>query len=177
MKQYSGFTLVELIVVITILAILGTIGFISLTKQHSYSRDSVREKDIANMSKILRLNIWSGNIWNITDYISTPLPNNVMWSWKAFGEDITSLSYEVGIGNPIKFNNETFTDPKSQTPYPIAIIQTKEWIYYQVAASLESGRAAISWNYFQGQSNDLSGIIKTPFWTQPVVEWSTNIPY
>ncbi|MFK7780612.1 MAG: prepilin-type N-terminal cleavage/methylation domain-containing protein, partial [Candidatus Gracilibacteria bacterium] len=45
----KAFTLVELIVVITILAILGTIAFISLQGYSKSSRDSVRISDVSNM--------------------------------------------------------------------------------------------------------------------------------
>ena len=46
-KQKKAFTLVELIVVITILAILWTIAFISLQWYSRDSRDSVRISDMS----------------------------------------------------------------------------------------------------------------------------------
>lgn len=49
--NYLGFTLVELIVVITILVILGTIGFVQLGGFQSSARDSVRTSDMANLGK------------------------------------------------------------------------------------------------------------------------------
>ena len=48
----KGFTLVELIVVITILAILWTIAFISFAWYSKNSRDSVRIADMNNIEKI-----------------------------------------------------------------------------------------------------------------------------
>lgn len=53
MKNNKGFTLVELIVVITILAILWTIAFISLQWYSSDARDSTRISDTASMNKVL----------------------------------------------------------------------------------------------------------------------------
>ena len=54
-KQTKAFTLVELIVVITILAILWTIAFISLQWYSRDARDSVRQSDIANIVKSMGL--------------------------------------------------------------------------------------------------------------------------
>lgn len=53
----SGFTLVELVVVITILAILATIGFISTGRYSSRARDSERLEDVASISKSLDVSI------------------------------------------------------------------------------------------------------------------------
>lgn len=46
-----GFTLVELIVVITILAILSTVAFLSFKGYSASARDSVRLSDLGNISK------------------------------------------------------------------------------------------------------------------------------
>ncbi len=53
--QNKGFTLVELIVVITILAILWTIAFISLQWYSKDARNSARVSDIKNTEKVLEL--------------------------------------------------------------------------------------------------------------------------
>lgn len=64
----SGFTLVELIVVITILAILGTIAFISFWNYTTSARDSNRLTDIKN--------IWIA-LWNYYNKVwSYPLPSD-----------------------------------------------------------------------------------------------------
>ena len=52
--QNKAFTLVELIVVITILAVLATVWFISLTGYATESRDTKRMTDIATISKWLQ---------------------------------------------------------------------------------------------------------------------------
>lgn len=55
-KQGSiGFTLTELIVVISILAILGLIAFISIAGYVSSARDAVRASDISNLSQGIEL--------------------------------------------------------------------------------------------------------------------------
>ncbi len=50
-KAYAGFTLVELIVVITILVILGTIAFVSLSGFSGSARDSSRVSDLSLIGK------------------------------------------------------------------------------------------------------------------------------
>lgn len=50
-KYIAGFTLVELIVVITILIILGTIAFVSLGGFSGSARDSSRVSDLTSISK------------------------------------------------------------------------------------------------------------------------------
>ena len=60
-KNKKAFTLVELIVVITILAILWTIAFISLQWYSKQARDSKRISDINNIKKSLEL--FSLNTW------------------------------------------------------------------------------------------------------------------
>jgi prepilin-type N-terminal cleavage/methylation domain-containing protein len=56
----SAFTLVELIVVITILAILGTIAFISLQGYSADARNSKRTSDIGNIQSAMSLKMVEG---------------------------------------------------------------------------------------------------------------------
>ncbi len=72
----SAFTLVELIVVITILAILWTIAFMSFRWYNSNSRDSVRISDISNV--ITSMELYELEAWKY------PIPSNwinVTYSW------------------------------------------------------------------------------------------------
>ena len=54
-KYTGGFTLVELIVVITILAIFSAIGLVSFSSFNSGARDSTRVEDLTNMQKSLAI--------------------------------------------------------------------------------------------------------------------------
>ncbi len=55
LTRTDGFTLVELIVVITILAILGTIGFTSYVGTTRYARNSARAADLSTMRASLEI--------------------------------------------------------------------------------------------------------------------------
>lgn len=67
-RNAHAFTLVELIVVITILAILGTIGFLSIGGYSSRARDSGRLADVTLVTKTLDLGIVTSG--------SYPTPDN-----------------------------------------------------------------------------------------------------
>lgn len=54
-QKKSAFTLVELIVVITILSILGTIAFVSLGGYAVLARESARIADINTITKSLNI--------------------------------------------------------------------------------------------------------------------------
>ncbi len=75
-KNKQAFTLVELIVVITILAILWTIAFISLQLYSKSARDSRRISDISNVKKSLEL--FSIKTWK---YPLPDSPNEATFSW------------------------------------------------------------------------------------------------
>ena len=139
-KNYTnGFTLVELIVVITILAILSTIAFISLQGYASSARDSKRLNDIKIIEKWL-------SIYNTVNQ-NIPLPDNSI-TITASG---SLISYQGSaekrflnkINQPIEI-----TDPKSKEPYSYAH-SNKRWQYQLIA-------------FFEGE-NDSSNI-KT-FWS------------
>jgi type II secretory pathway pseudopilin PulG len=106
----SWFTLVELIVVITILAILWTIAFISMSWYSKSSRDSVRISDVSNMKTSLELFHLNAGKY--------PLPDNaeiVTYSWETLWSQWTFWS--TVVSNVSRNLNEIPTDPLSDKEY------------------------------------------------------------
>lgn len=54
-KNYAGFTLVEMLVVITIIGILSTIGLVAFTSAQQRGRDAQRKSDLKEISSALEL--------------------------------------------------------------------------------------------------------------------------
>jgi len=95
-NKKQAFTLVELIVVITILAILWTIAFISLQGYSKEARDSVRISDIKNIE--LGLEVYSVKAWKYLvpdNSIEITASGTLIWyQWNIWDRilDITNIS-------------------------------------------------------------------------------------
>jgi prepilin-type N-terminal cleavage/methylation domain-containing protein len=169
----KGFTLVELIVVITILAILGTIAFISL---QGYSQDAKNAKvssdlatlaksiDIANtdgslsMSALISGDNTTVNGVTLTDTVTIyDAQNNPSTG------SLTSSNYQVGTVNfpALRQNGDDFLDPQGN-PYVAAVAYSGGTAYYQLAGQQKeaSGEytAIVKGNYVP-QSGDVTGLI------------------
>lgn len=129
----KAFTLVELIVVITILAILATIGYTSFQWYKVSSRDSVRLSDIKSMEKILDL--YEIKKWKYPLPVS---PQTVTYSWSllwsqwSFGT--TAYTSNISLSN-------VPSDPVTWLSYAYSVTNTNR--EYQLAAVLEG---ALSFN-------------------------------
>jgi prepilin-type N-terminal cleavage/methylation domain-containing protein len=54
-KNYTGFTLVEVIVVVSIIAILSTVAFVGIQESQRQGRDAERQSDLRNLQSALEL--------------------------------------------------------------------------------------------------------------------------
>jgi len=126
-KQKHAFTLVELIVVITILAILWTIAFISLQWYSRDSRDSVRISDMSSIKTTLELfHLWAGKYPITTD--GTP----ILYSWT---EAWTQGSFwESTVSNIDKFDKIP-TDPLMDRQYVYSVTEKRQ--EYEIAWIVE----------------------------------------
>ena len=200
-KQKYAFTLVELIVVITILAILWTIAFISLQWYSKDARDSIRISDVSNMKtslELFHLNSWKYPLPDdnqIADYWT-----EILWyQWDFWTSVISSLSRSI---------SEVPTDPLTDKKYVFSVANNKnefeilsllEWdsvvlnnISQTNAASLEV-TPKIDWTYNRVFIKTASyivpvpSIINTEVWattmtldssniSSQVINWWENIP-
>lgn len=146
----SWFTLVELIVVITILAILGTIAFISLQWYTSDARNAKRTDDIGSIESAMN-NLMAGG-QNITSFVMPKTENqlsNPLIGWTA---TTVWSGYDAWTPNfaSLWINAAEFKDPKG-ADYVIWITTKRGW-KYQIAATMENWSgplfAKLKWNYF-----------------------------
>jgi prepilin-type N-terminal cleavage/methylation domain-containing protein len=129
-RKNIGFTLVELIVVITILAILGTIGFISLQGYSRSARDSVRISHLASLQEGLLL--WrevSGTL-PMPESALTLTASGVVIGYQGFARDQVARIAKITAGT-----TQDPLDAGIYTTYATNALLTK----MQVMAFLENG--------------------------------------
>ncbi len=135
-QNTKAFTLVELIVVITILAILWTIWFLSLQWYSKSSRDSKRISDITNIKK--SLDLFSINTGKY------PEPDNgeevtydwaeVWTQWIIWDQVTTNLSKNL---------QKKPLDPLTNIEYTYSLLNTNK--EYELLASFESNIVSSIW--------------------------------
>lgn len=173
--EKKAFTLVELIVVITILAILWTIAFISLSWYSAEARDSKRISDTRNI-------LWKINIKNISwilleDLVLLEDNNNVIINNSWTFSKIWRINPQA-----IVENDENFRDPSNNRSYPIAYAYWGFWNdkynFVQIATVSEKQNAAlILWNYYKINPETDSPSLFVNDYNEWVVDWGSNLPY
>lgn len=145
----KAFTLVELIVVITILAILGTIAFISLQWYSSDARNSKRTSDLNSVVSAVSTAQTKGTpILSLVDTVTanTLTTINIAWTGATDG-----TNYEAGTPNyvALEVKEDDFKDPNGDE-YVMGVT-TKISGKYEIAASMENGSweetAKVQWTY------------------------------
>ena len=145
----KGFTLVELIVVITILAILGTIGFLSLQGYSANARDSKRTSDLRSLSTSVTTQATSGVAYTaFADATASGALSNIALA----GLTSTGVSTAYAGGIPkyavLGVDAGKFKDPQGQD-YKVGT-STLAGGVFQFAATLEAGgtpTSAVNGNY------------------------------
>ena len=138
-RKISWFTLVELIVVITILAILGTIAFISLQGYSLDARNSKRVNDLGSISTAMSIKItqWVGLIAFIAPDINAQIPNvSIAWSYGNTGWSNPDYNAWKVNYTALGIKREDFQDPTGSQDYAMGAT-TKINGKYQLATKLE----------------------------------------
>ena len=150
----KGFTLVELIIVIAIIAVLSVSAMMLLTKWLSKSRDSRRLSDIQTIRKAL--DVWLVDLDNTTWKL--PEPTNwtgvrmtgsdgsaQLWIQWTFGETVISKLDSI---------QKVPSDPSTQAEYTYSV--TPSYKKYQILAQLERQQAyLINWVYAENKYSKL----------------------
>jgi hypothetical protein len=136
-KNITGFTLVELIVVIMVLWILSTLWFISYSNYSWDARDAKRKADVGNLTKQLELRKIDGEdlflfVLDDTSTVNTSI--DISWyqtsaelgsNYKAWNADFVYLEIVW----------ENFKDPLTGDSYKVWVTSYEN--RYEVAASIE----------------------------------------
>lgn len=154
----KGFTLVELIVVITILAILGSIAFVSLQGYSADARNSKRTSDLNSLQNAMSVKSTEGA--SIMSFISGSDKNldDISIGWKTPETD----EYAANIPNysALGVKQADFQDPLSNADY-LAGATSLKLGQYELAASMEQGSgnqiAKIVGNYKPRTQEDVTG--------------------
>lgn len=156
-QKIKAFTLVELIVVVTILAILWTIAFISLQWYAKSARDSSRISDMKSITKVLDLfQLQSWVYPSPQDGVAMTYTWETVWTqWNFWDETRAQIWSRVQISSapldPLTWSKYTYSVLNTWTEYQIAWIL--EWwpLSYSPINSAnawdEIASAYITWNY------------------------------
>ena len=112
-NKQRGFTIVELLIVIVVIAILATITIVSFNGIQGRARDAQRKLDLANISKVLKLYNVDENNWMGVD--SGCGYDGDGWGWFNRGPDGT---YPTSINDCLKqsgYLQSDIVDPSGDT--------------------------------------------------------------
>lgn len=123
-NKLKWFTLVELIVVITILSILGTIGFVQMNGFASSARDSRRVSDMSNITQSIEL--------AIVAHGNAPIPSGAV----SYTGGIVSIQVGKADSKSISRMSGDFSDPVTKEAYNYSIFENG--LYYQIGIDFEN---------------------------------------
>jgi len=176
-QKTKAFTLVELIVVITILAILWTIAFIALQWYSAQSRDSVRISDIWSIKKMMEISLTNG--WKV------PKPENeinltaswtlIWFQWELWERWLNSLNVYNGWKDPLDETYYTYNTNSNLTKYQITwFLENSENISYDEKLWNNANAIDYTNRYLYTKWNEI-WIILNSTTGEPINKWWVNI--
>lgn len=180
-NKNKAFTLVELIVVITILAILGTIAFLSL---QWYNRDALKSKIISDLRSIhtsFEVKMSQGKNFNDLIIINRMTENWVdtwatVFSW---AKVLWDLDYWAGTFNyknlRLDWNQFKYDDRWEQREYLFWFIRTPSKIYYEFVGQTYNQawkyELLSAWNYYYKADTDSKWLISENWYNIWLKNW------
>ena len=182
-QKKRAFTLVELIVVITILGILWTIAFISLQGYSKNARNSIRVSDISSIEKSLTL--YHINVWHLPE---PTLWVDIVYSWSLVWNQWTIWN---SVTTNLRNLNKVPVDPLTWTEYTYSRLNTKKefeiaWIYewdriasnniiIDTYAAQQKASVYVKWDYnwkiIRANTWSLSYILAVP----TIISWDITL--
>ncbi len=160
-KGTHWFTIVELVVAMTILVVLTGMWFYSYTQNIVDARDSVRISDIASVSSQLKL--YKKSRW------AYPLPGNsfnILNRWR-----IVATQWVLNEDVTLTTLDKIPYDPSNEVAYSYSTTRNKQ--EFQLALTLESSEtwtAVLEWDYKTVSINVLPTIMLAP-----LITWDKEI--
>jgi len=169
-KVQKGFTLVELIVVITILAILGTIAFISL---QGYSQDAKNSKvtsDLRTIVSAIETGVTDGTL-GLNKLVDTSVgtAGTAVGLGEFFASGVTMASGALEVGAidfvALRQNGEDFKDPEGNEYIAAYVSDPSDSnnTFYQVVGQTKNTAgtydAVVKGNYLQIATTDANGLV------------------
>ena len=179
----KAFTLVELIVVITILAILWTIAFISLSWYSKEARDAKRATDTSSL--LSKINIEETRWTPLSDLITNTEDAYLQILWNS--GSLVKTFWEADF-KTLKEDEKNFRDPSNKSQnYPMAYAVwgsgRDAYKFIEIATvSEKNNTAVIKWNYYKLEEDDakslfLTGGTTVNDWGINIENWGNNLPY
>ncbi len=176
----KAFTLVELIVVITILAILSTIWFVSYTWFMSTARDSNRLTQLEWIHNGLETYKTKGKLPlpddSITIYASW-VTNIVWYQWNAWETVLNKIWYQKWWKDPLDDKYYTYyTDKKQQNIELLWFLENDPWASKEITSIMNSEKWIMNnyWLLTKVNATDYTERIITTFWKKLWILLDTN---
>ncbi len=152
-KIILWFTLVELIVVITIVWILSTVGFVSYSGYLTWARDSNRFSQLTKLSDSLQVYSATKSLPLPDDYIEITANGTVIWyQWYAWTDVLEMIDYTNG-----------WKDPKDDTYFTYYATKNRKGI--QLMALMEDQSSITSiWDNNTVHAVDYSNRFPKVYW-------------
>lgn len=182
-NTHKWFTLIELVVVISIMMILSAVWFINYSWSLLDSRNSARISDMWS----IKISLWNHKLKNGT----YPTPWNffsITNSWTVIKQGLLNESVET-----LEIKQKP-RDPLIKWRY-YTYSTTSNWLFFQAALSLEETsvsentdkmRALVDWDYQSSSYNlaptivfatNSTGTIQSLSWAFILNKWTYNLPY